>query len=290
MSELRLQLDVTPPHRIRYYEEAGVVRRAFWLAGRAVVFQLTQQDDDGPVTVHAYSDRPLDDVSDRVRDAARHMLAVDDDLAGFHAVVANDPPMAELAARLPGFKPLRVPDPWTSLVWALIDQRLSNEAGRFIRGHIADRFGPKIEVDGEQVAVLPDPQTVLDTPHRELCETGLSERKAEYMKEIARAALDGKIELETVAGMEPGAALQYLIDLRGIGQWTGEVAAIFGLGLRDVLPAGDPRIRRALGRLYGLPQTPDSGEILRIAKRWTGWRSYAAVYLWRAGMPVAAGS
>jgi DNA-3-methyladenine glycosylase II len=234
----------------------------------------------------------MDDIEDTVRQAARQMISADDDLAGFHAAIRRDPAMAELAASMPGLKPLRTPDLWTTLIWALIDQQLSNAAGRAIRRRFAERFGVMIDVEGEPVAVIPDPRTVMKHMPLEFREAGLSQRKSLYAREIAQAVLAGEVDLERIAALPTEQALQHLVDLRGVGMWTASIAAIFGLGERDILPADDLGVRKSIGQIYHLAAMPAAAEVRRIGERWAGWRSYAAVYLWYAypRMQVAAGA
>lgn len=282
MSVLRFDLDFVAPYRLSYHAEGDLVRRAFWFEGRPVVVQLEQEVDDGPVTGKVYSDRSLVDIEDRLHVALKRMISADDDLAEFRAAVAGDRALLEVVDSLPGLKPLRTPDLWTTLVWALIDQQLSNVAGRAIRRRFAERFGPKIDVEGELVPVIPDPTMVARVNYLELTEAGLSRRKAMYAQEIAEAVLAGEADLDRIAALPTEEALQHLVDLRGVGMWTAEIAAIFGLGERDILPANDLGIRKAIGQIYHLPALPESDEVRRIGKRWAGWRSYAAVYLWFA--------
>jgi DNA-3-methyladenine glycosylase II len=53
-----------------------------------------------------------------------------------------------------------------------------------------------------------------------------------------------------------------------------------GLGRADVFPAGDLGLQAAAQELWGMPERPNEKELRKIAERWTGWRSYAAFYLW----------
>lgn len=292
MSVLRFDLDFVAPYRLSYHAEGDVVRRAFWLARRPVVVQLEQAVDDGPVTAAVYSDRSLADIEGQIQVLLRRMISAEDDLAAFRAAMAGDAALLEVIDSMPGLKPLRTPDLWTTLIWALIDQQLSNAAGRAIRRRFAERFGPKIDVEGELVAVIPDPEKVRGTNYLELAEAGLSKRKAMYAREIAEAVLEGQTDLDRIAALPAEEALQHLIDLRGVGMWTAEIAAIFGLGERDILPADDLGVRKAVGQIYQLPTLPAAAEVRRIGERWAGWRSYAAVYLWYAypRLQIAAGA
>lgn len=292
MSVLRFDLDFVPPYRLRYNADGDGTTRAFWLAGRPVVVQFEQFEDDGPVSATFYSDQPLDDIEPVAWDAAHMMISARDDLTEFHEAVRADQAMYELALATPGLKPIRTPDLWTTLIWALIDQQLSNVAGRAIRRRFAEMFGPAIDLGGQLVHLIPDPERVRAHDYRALMRAGLSQRKAVYAKEIAEAVLAGDLDLDRISRLPTDEAVQHLIDLRGVGAWTARIAAIFGLGDRDVLPASDLGIRKAIGQVYRLPTLPTAAEVERIGERWRGWRSYAAVYLWHAypRLQVSAGA
>jgi AraC family transcriptional regulator of adaptative response / DNA-3-methyladenine glycosylase II len=76
-----------------------------------------------------------------------------------------------------------------------------------------------------------------------------------------------------------------LLAQRGIGPWTADYLAMRALGAPDVLPVDDLVIRQSATAL-GLPG--DRNGLARHAQRWSPWRSYAALHLWRARPPRAA--
>ena len=88
------------------------------------------------------------------------------------------------------------------------------------------------------------------------------------------AALDGGLALD--AGRDPAGFRADLTALPGIGPWTAGYLAIRVLGDPDELLPGDLAVRRG-ARALGIPDLPAH------AARWTPWRSYAALHLWRAG-------
>ena len=46
-----------------------------------------------------------------------------------------------------------------------------------------------------------------------------------------------------------------LIQVKGIGRWTAEMFLIFYLGRLDVLPLTDLGIRKAMQKIYSLPES-----------------------------------
>src|SRR3954468_3976706 len=126
----------------------------------------------------AYSDEPLDGVEKDVVRAAKHLICASDDLADFHAAIKGDKRMRKLASRLPGLKPLRTADLWTTLLRSLVSQQISGAAARSIRDKLSVRFGKTVHAGDELIPVLPDAPTVANASVEELKSAGLSTRKA----------------------------------------------------------------------------------------------------------------
>jgi DNA-3-methyladenine glycosylase II len=57
---------------------------------------------------------------------------------------------------------------------------------------------------------------------------------------------------------------------------------IFCLGRPDVLPVTDLGIRKAMQKLYSIPELPKPEEMLAIAQSWRPYRTIATWYLWKS--------
>jgi DNA-3-methyladenine glycosylase II len=99
---------------------------------------------------------------------------------------------------------------------------------------------------------------------------------------VLRAFLDGTIDPGQLSAAPPEEMTERLSSLRGVGVWTAECVGIFCIGYRDLLPADDLGIQQSIEQLYQLDHCPKPKEVARIGKKWSGWRSYAAIYLWGA--------
>jgi DNA-3-methyladenine glycosylase II len=73
-----------------------------------------------------------------------------------------------------------------------------------------------------------------------------------------------------------------LQQVKGIGRWTAEMFLIFCLGREDVLPVTDLGIRKAMQKIYSLPELPKPPAMLAIAQPWKPYRSIATWYLWKS--------
>jgi DNA-3-methyladenine glycosylase II len=170
-------------------------------------------------------------------------------------------------------------DPWAVLVRAVVGQQLSAKAAATIFGRLTEPYR-----NG-----MPTPAELLAADEKDLRAAGLSGRKVEYLRDLARHVAEGELELESLATMSDEEVIAEITAVRGFGRWTAEMFLIFHLGRPDVLPIGDLGIRRAVERAYSLDGLPDADELERIADPWRPQRTLACLYLWESlrNVPVA---
>ncbi len=205
-----------------------------------------------------------------------------------HAHLASaDPVMAGLVERL-GDQSIadrrrrrgRPPgDPYGALLRSVIGQQLSTRAAATIYGRVLELFG------GD----TPSPAQVLAADPATLRAAGLSGRKVEYLRDLARHVEDGELELDRLDELSDDDVIAEISAVRGLGRWSAEMFLMFFLERPDVLPTGDLGIRRAVQIEYGLDELPGPSDLERIAEPWRPHRTLACVYLWEtlAAKPVA---
>jgi DNA-3-methyladenine glycosylase II len=157
-------------------------------------------------------------------------------------------------------------DPFARTVVSVMNQQLSTASAAAIRERVFDRF----EVT---------PRSILAADEAALRDAGLSAQKVEYVREIARAFEDGRIDPERFAGMDEDGIVAELTEVRGVGDWTAKMFLMFVLGREDVFPVEDLGIRRGMEELFG---DLSRAEMVDRAEPWRPYRSYASLYLWRA--------
>jgi DNA-3-methyladenine glycosylase II len=114
----------------------------------------------------------------------------------------------------------------------------------------------------------------------ELRAAGLSHAKALALAELARAQIEGRIDLEHLDQLSDQQAFDALVALRGVGPWSAQVFLISQLHRPDVLPSADVGLRVAVQREWRLPARPTAQEVERRAEPWSPFRTYAAALLW----------
>ena len=128
----------------------------------------------------------------------------------------------------------------------------------------------------------PNPSTVAATSLDRLKSVGLSTQKSAYLKDLASAFLDGRIQAQRFARLTNEAIIEELVSVHGIGRWTAEMFLIFALNRLDVLPVDDLGIRKAIQRWYGFGTLPSARTIRRLGRPWHPYETIASWYLWRS--------
>jgi DNA-3-methyladenine glycosylase II len=186
-----------------------------------------------------------------------------------------DPVLARVIDAHPDFHPrawldeLPPLDAFGTLVFQVLGQQLSVSATRAILSRLEERFGGR----------LPSPAEVLATDPQELRASGMSNRKAATLRELAERFVDGRLSDEALSRMTDDEVEAALTEVPGIGPWTAHGFLIVALDRPDVLLSGDLALRRAVERAYGFDHPPTEDEMVEVAERWRPYRSLAVSYL-----------
>lgn len=162
-----------------------------------------------------------------------------------------------------------------TMVGSIISQQLSTKAAATIQSRFKALYAPARTIKPEQI---------LATPIEALRGVGLSQQKANYIKDLAAKTYDGTIRFHHLSKLENDTIIEMLTQVKGIGVWTVQMFLIFSLGRLDVLPVGDLGIRNAIQRAYDFDHSPLAAEMEALADE-RGWRPYCSVaswYLWRS--------
>jgi DNA-3-methyladenine glycosylase II len=130
----------------------------------------------------------------------------------------------------------------------------------------------------------PKPQQVLDTPFDVLRGIGLSNAKVQYIHNVASFCIDNKITDKKLLSMRNEDIIALLTQIKGVGQWTVEMLLMFSLGREDVFAVDDLGIQQGMMKVYKLNSEDKKAmkqQMLTISAKWTPFRTYACLHLWR---------
>jgi DNA-3-methyladenine glycosylase II len=124
------------------------------------------------------------------------------------------------------------------------------------------------------------PERLLQLNDAQLRDCYFSRQKIVYVKSLAKAILDGQVDLKEMETFSDDMVRKKLISLKGIGNWTIDVYLMFVLRHTDIFPVGDLAVRNAIIEVKSLTKDSPKEEIMGIAKIWKPYRTVAAMILW----------
>ena len=124
------------------------------------------------------------------------------------------------------------------------------------------------------------PEAILSLSDAELKAAYFSRQKTVYVKNLAEAVLEKRIDLENLQNLPDAAAKAELVKLKGIGSWTADIYLLMAMQRPDVMPRGDLALHAAWRKLRNLESRPQADEFVLMAEKWKPLRSVAARLLW----------
>ena len=195
-------------------------------------------------------------------------------------LAARDAVLAKLVGDFPGLHLARRGDPFTVLARAIVGQQISVKAAQAIW----DRFAVATGAQGTPPAL--DPARVARTRMPTLRRVGLSERKALYLRDLARHFVGGALAPGEWPALDDETLIARLVDVRGIGRWTAEMFLIFHELRPDIFPVDDIGLQKAVALHYHDGERMAPAALRAFGERYAPWRSVATWYLWRSLDPI----
>jgi len=190
------------------------------------------------------------------------------------ALARRDPIMSRIMREHPKVFLARRGEAFLTLARAIVGQQISVKAAQSVWDRLAACVG---EVT---------PQGVLAKDRKTLRACGLSDRKTEYIADLAQHFADGAIHLHRWPEMTDEEIIAELVEVRGIGRWTAEMFLIFNLLRPDVFPLDDLGLQKGIRLSYFRGRKVSLRTMRRLGEAWRPWRSVATWYLWRSLDPL----
>lgn len=166
-------------------------------------------------------------------------------------------------------------DIYVSLLNSIVSQQLSIKVVRIIWRRFTDIFP----------GGYPDANQLLTTDHSLLRRVGLSNSKANYLKNVADFKLTNDMSFEFLQSMSDEDVIRYLTQIKGVGKWTVQMILMFPMDRPNVFPIDDLGIRNVMKDLYGLQMEEKElrRKLTEIAENWHPYKSLASKYIWEIG-------
>jgi DNA-3-methyladenine glycosylase II len=190
------------------------------------------------------------------------------------ALARRDPVMGRIMRAHPKIFLARRGEPFLTLARAIVGQQISVKAAQSVWERVVACVGE----------VTPEKILAKERPVLRAC--GLSDRKTEYIADLAQHFANGSIHVHRWGAMSDEEIITELAQVRGIGRWTAEMFLIFNLLRPDVFPLDDLGLQKGIRVSYFAGRKVALSTMRRLGERWRPWRSVATWYLWRSLDPL----
>ena len=231
------------------------------------------QDAEGRVHGEVYGGAPVSDVRAQVA----RILSLDVDGRGWPEAGKRDPVVGRLQKEFPGFRPVNWSNAYEAAAWTIISTRITMRQGQGVKDRMSRELGHEVDVHGHRLWVFPEPQRLAEIKTFK----GLFGRKTEYLRELAAAALAGRLDTDRLRALSAETALSELKKLPGIGEFGSQLIRLRALSAVDELPTSEKRLLGALRDAYGLAHEPDIRTLEDLAEAWRPYRMWVCVCLRR---------
>ncbi|MEO8603795.1 MAG: DUF488 family protein [bacterium] len=201
----------------------------------------------------------------------RKILGLDVDPQPLQRLAEAERRLRPTALALRGMRPPRFAELFEAFANVVPFQQLSLDAGVAIVGRLVERFGAPLTQGGRRFHAFPQAGTIAEARLEALRECGVSLRKAETLRNLARAIESGELSEDALSRLSTAEALRILAELPGIGPWSAALVLLRGLGRLDVFPPGDVGAERGLS---GLLRVEPGAPLARIVQRFGDHRGY----------------
>ncbi|MCF6222292.1 MAG: hypothetical protein L3J34_01060 [Flavobacteriaceae bacterium] len=166
-------------------------------------------------------------------------------------------------------------DIYFSLIQSIVSQQLSTKVARIIFNRLIDLF----------VDRYPKSDQLLVTEHEILRGIGLSNNKANYIKNVAEFSLQNDITFDYLNVKTDNEIIEYLTQIKGVGKWTVQMILMFPMDRPNVFPVDDLGIQNGMKRLYkiDLEKKELKLKLNEIAAQWHPYKTLASKYIWKIG-------
>ncbi|WP_220093650.1 DNA-3-methyladenine glycosylase family protein [Flexivirga caeni] len=191
-------------------------------------------------------------------------LSLDIDATDWPDVGDRDPIIAGAQRALPGFRPCGFYSPYEAAAWAVLSQRTRVPEAARLRRDLMAIYGAH--------GAFPAPADLIRAARTG--ELVLPGRTAEYLVEVAHAALDGVLHGPYLRALPEDEARGQLLAITGIGPFATDLTLIRGTNAPDVLPRAERHLDAEISHLYGPGVT-----LAEVSETWRPFRSWASVHL-----------
>ena len=160
-------------------------------------------------------------------------------------------------------------DLFSSFVFHFIGQMLSNKVADVLWTRFVNLVG---EVE---------PHNILNVPDDKIRNIGISRAKIEFIKSFCNDIINKKIVLDSLNSLSNDELIRTLTKIKGVGEWTAEMIALFSLGRENIFSFKDVALKRGIMKCHPNFKTLSKTRFEKLRKLYSPYCSYASLYFYK---------
>jgi DNA-3-methyladenine glycosylase II len=258
----------------------GTFTKAVQAKSKTVAFEVSDKGtiENPKLGFTVYSEAEFtDEVKELVTDRISFFLSLQDNLKEFYEIAQKDEFIQPAIKKFYGHKQVKFLTPFEIACWAILTQRIPLAVAHKMKENIVKKLGGQIKVKGVEYHSFPEPSNLV-AASAELPELVPNKRKAEYLSTVAEAFCN--VDEKWLRSAPYDEVHDWLMNIKGIGDWSANFVMIRGLGRMEELSNIEPRLALDVARIYGgKDKLMNNEEVCQIAEKYGKWKGYWAYYL-----------
>lgn len=247
------------------------------------VFLIRISEKDNKLTGNVLNDVPNRSQIHQIIKYVGSWFDLERDIIPFYKLAEDDKLLSELIESYYGLRLIGIEDLFEAFCWAIIGQQINLNFAYKLKRNLVSTFGDRYDHSQKIFFLFPEPEVIAELKDSDLLKLQFSRQKADYIINLAKDFLTGKIkESELYQIDDTEELLKRLQEIRGVGRWTSEYVAMRHFKRMDTFPMDDTGLQNAVKSKLKIKNKPDHHQLKSIKEKWSKWGAYATLYLWRS--------
>jgi len=250
--------------------------KAVYLEDQTVAFRLKNEGTvEKPVLLYTLfaHESITEDMESELLDRIKFFLSLEDDLKPFYTHGMKDKDFKPVIKKLYGLHQVKFLTPFESACWAVLSQRISMKVAHNMKERLTQAFRDNILIDDVDYWTFPSADQIKNLGVENLTAILKNHRKSEYLMNVSKSFTTVEEDFLRKAPLDE--VKNWLLNIKGIGEWSAHLKLIRGLGRMEELSRNDRMLTSCAKKVYGSGiSDEDLNEIVGGYEDYKGYWTY----------------
>ena len=198
----------------------------------------------------------------RIQGAAARWLGLERDLTAFYESARADDKLASIIEPLRGLPIFCTETIFEALITLIIEQHITWKTALRSQRTLMQLFGCGSEIGKTAVYDFPAPRQLARATPLQLKPLKITNGRSAFIINISQDVCSGRLDLESLRALEPRAAYDWLLGIKGVGHWTANNVIGRAFGQYPLVSENDVALQAAVQHyFYGGEGEKSAGQV-----------------------------